>query len=238
MVFHRWNTSWGVRTYAAVAVPLQMKPWYRRNSAALVATVAASRRPLGLRELARLSAVPLSTAHRLVAELESAGVLAVSETESGTLIELERHYPRVGLPERATPLPVSSSPPADDGFVVIDDAVLRRYGVSSDATPFVLAAKHASVPADLAGRVVRLKKDYPRTVPDLWPEQTFLGLLLLDPKAALELARSGQIDLERLRRLLHAEGLVNEAIVSGVADVVWSHRHHLIHMGYKFPPRQ
>ena len=238
MVFLGWNTLKTVLTYAAAAVPLQMKPWYRRNSAALVATVAASPRPLGLRELARLSEVPLSTAHRLVAELASAGVLTVRGKDSSTLVELAPDYPRAGLPERATPLPVASSPPAVDRFVVIDAAALHKYGVSSRATPFVLAAEGATLPAGLSGRVVQFKERRPTALQPPWPEEIVLGLLVVDQSAALKLVRSGRVDFKRLRLWIHAEGLVNEAIASGVADVAWSHRHHLIHMGYKFPLRR
>ena len=221
-----------VLTYAVGTVPTQARPWLRKNAAQLVATLAASPRPLSVRELARVSAVPLSTTHRLLGELVDAGVVTMRTVGSRAMIEISPGYERGALPTLISALPPLDAVPS---FHVIDAELLARYRVDYRGRPFLLAAEGATLPAGLPSRVIWFNGRQPLEWKHLWAEEIVVGLLTVDPAAALQLAKSEHVDNKRLRECIHKEGRVREAITSGVADVAWSHRHYLIHLGYKFP---
>jgi hypothetical protein len=195
-----------------------------------MATLAASPRPLAVRELARVSRVPLSTTHRLAGELIEAGV--VTATSLGTRVWLELV---ADVPAQILTLPTELhdlGPPA--GVKLIDAARLARFGIDYRGSAFVLATRHARIPPDAPSTVVRFKHGRPLEWTGLDPEDIIVGLLSVDPPTALAFAKTSHVNRARLRQRIHQEGRVAEAIKSGVADVAWRQRHYLIHMGYKF----
>jgi hypothetical protein len=97
-----------------------------------------------------------------------------------------------------------------------------------------MASVNARIPPGAPSKVVRFKHGRPLEWRDLDSEDIIVGLLSVEPRAALALARTSHVNRFRLRQRIHQEGRVAEAIKSGVADVAWRRRHYLTQMGYKF----
>lgn len=195
--------------------------WAKPATSRVLRTLAERSEPVSIRDLSRLAAVSVGTAHRVASELAARGVAEVRPERRRKLVRLRR------------PLPSRWLPPAFDAVRAVDVAELQKRRVpvrlvsGRDLTALgwpMRLREIALLPSSWARRVsleqptVIFRHERPLQWKRLRPEDVAVAMLDINPIAARALFERAKLDRRRLRKRIFEEDKVDRAAIVGLTE--------------------